>query len=185
MDFVKKKLTDIRNHQTCKEFLTKTEKNFKKSKGYRFIDIFGKNMVSTSGKDWFEQRNIFNPVFSLEEHLRFVFDVSLNFGNVFSNKILSKEVNDFECSKNLKNLTLDVISTVAFGYDLHAVEEKKISEFEKSEIPNGVTMNLKDSLHLSLQGLVFNFLFGETIFSLLPFSRTKQCYNVRDSYFQI
>lgn len=158
----------------AKEICSKKEKNFVKTKMYRLIEIFGKNIVTLSGKEWAKQRNLFNPLFSIDEHLNSVVDASVEYTNrMIQHRMHGKEI-DFSLKRDLHDLALDVVSSVAFGYDISATNDKKLDDLKKQGLPEGVDLTLKESLELSIQALIYNLILGEKILKLLPFQKTKK-----------
>jgi hypothetical protein len=83
------------------------------------------------------------------------------------------------CVKNsFKNFTLDIIGSAAFGYEMNALKDWKLSNFPKSEIPEGVSMTLSESLQTILNAAVFYYLFGRKILKWLPFDWARKLENV-------
>lgn len=141
------------------------------------LDLFGTNILTSNGESWERHRRILGPQFSIEKHLRKIHDASVSHAHTMF-KMWEKN-NYIVCAKeSLKNFTLDIIGSAAFGYETNTLKGWELSDFPKSEIPEGVSMTLSQSLKTIINAAVFYYIFGRNILKWIPFDWARNLENV-------
>lgn len=153
--------------------ITKSKIFYKPSEFYGVLELFGSNILTSNEEIWERHRKIVGPHFTLEKHLRKIHEASISHAHTMFEVWENEKL--FVCVKNsFKNYTLDIIGSAAFGYEMGALKEWKLSNFPKSEIPEGVSMTLSESLQTILSAAVIYYLFGRNFLKWLPFQFARK-----------
>src|SRR5690606_7460344 len=120
--------TFSRDPQLIKEVAITKHKLFPKPpEAYGVLDLFGSNILTSNGEYWEKHRRIVGPHFSVEKHLRKIHEASVTHAKTMLS-LWEKEHNLVTVKDYLQHFTLDVIGSAAFGYELHALLNMKLSD---------------------------------------------------------
>jgi cytochrome P450 len=156
--------------------ITKYKSIKKPSELYGVLELYGPNILTSNFEVWEKHRRLVGPHFTLEKHLRKVHSASVKHAHTMF-QIWEKEGLEVCAKESLSNYALDVIGSAAFGYEIHAQKNVKLSDYSKDEIPEGVTMTLAKCLKHILNSAVAYLLLGKTVLHSLPFKLTKDLIN--------
>jgi cytochrome P450 len=155
--------------QLCVSQYTK----FRKAKSYENAKVvLGEGLVTSEANLWKMHRSIINPIFSEHNINRML--VQMHDLCEDSMKAWSDSDSGFtmDFSEQISELTLRVISSVAFG----------ITDYNKIDRVASIWNSTSSAFSKYFLG---SLLLGESIFKRLPLSRTTQMYKQRDELFQI
>lgn len=151
-----------------KDLLVKNDKNLKKTYDYDPLKPLGENLIISEGETWKKQRVAFNPFFTQDNQCEYIGKMTLEKLDIFTKHWFQKDSNEIDIRNALNNLILDIISETAFGYNTHAIEEKKFKDFKKEEIPSGVTQTLSSALLKAIPLSLLISIFGRNLPKLFP-----------------
>lgn len=132
---------------------------------YEVFDYYGPNILSSNGKEWETIRKMLNPVFTLQQHLEMVAEASVRHTKTFL-KFYSGEI---EPTKVMSRLTLDVIGSVLFGYEVGALTEQDMFVSNKQNSPNNATLSMRYIFDNLLVASIVHFFFGRSM-NYIPIS---------------
>jgi len=137
--------------------------------GYKLIDLYGPNIVTTIGDEWLKHRTLCNPAFS-ESNNRMVVESTLELvENLFGRweRNINKDQGKVNISQDTTSLTLGVIGMAGFGEDMKGMfseGERQDGEMPSADIA-GVTPTLRQCMFVLSQHLVLRLLLPRFLFS--------------------
>lgn len=149
--------------------ISKRQQVEKPVKGYKLLDIYGSNIVTTNGSEWVKHRTLCNPAFS-ESNNRMVVTATLDLvEDLFAkwDRNIKNDQGKTNISQDTTALTLGVIGTAGFGEEmkgLFAENEKQDGNMPQGDISN-VTPTLRQCMvvlseHLFVRLMLPKFVFG-------------------------
>ena len=156
----------LNNPDAIEEVLNHRERFPKRVHDYQVLNIFGKNLISTEGKEWRAHRKVTSPGFS-DHNNRLMFKESIRqahgmirhwFKGGTENSTLTLNT----IPQDTMRTTLNAISAVAFGVRMLWPGEKLDESVEADgfmyypdESTKGHTMSLQASVEICLRDLFF------------------------------
>lgn len=150
-----------------KEVLIKNKNNIcKPNEYYEVFDYFGSNILTKNGREWESIRKMMNPLFTLNKHLEMVVETSIRHTNTFLNNYKGY----IEPVQLMKRLSLDVIGSILFGYEVNALSEqsKYVKDSVFKNVPKDVKFTMKYIFENMLISSVVYYMFGNIV-DYLPF----------------
>lgn len=138
-------------------------------KGYKLLDLYGSNIVTTVKQEWLKHRTLCNPAFS-ESNNRMVVESTLQLvEDLFGRWERSLKDNQatINISQDTTSLTLGVIGMAGFGEDMKgmfAEGERQDGEMPTSDITN-VTPTLRQCMFVLSQHLVMRMMLPRFLFT--------------------
>ncbi|KAG9241962.1 cytochrome P450 monooxygenase-like protein [Calycina marina] len=173
--------------------ITKRREAFPKPiEAYGFLDIFGRNVVTTEGIEWKEHRKITSPSFN-EKNNAMVFKEACSQAQAMLRKWSSEEGNTStiqDAGKDIMKLTLHVISSVGFGKSLFWPGEKPAEARSSDETlccndaTDGHSMSFEHTLTTLLDRLFFVLLTPKWLLKRLPIQGAREAHEAFDNWSQ-
>ncbi|KAL0490076.1 cytochrome P450 [Acrasis kona] len=148
----------VSSAELIKEVVVKNQKDYPKpSEGYKILELYGPNIVSTNDDVWKNHRAIADPAFA-EKHFHF-----LVADTVGSSKLLFERWNkeglgsgrlNTNPDRDMTDITLDVIGKVNFGYDLQVFNENRTFDKNKHEMSFFESLSIAATYGLLVRGRV-------------------------------
>jgi cytochrome P450 len=151
--------TSVRSVALIKEVLVKKKAHLiKPTEYYKIFDYYGPNILSSNGKEWEVMRKMLNPVFTVEKHLEMIVHASFEHTNTFI-KLYHGAI---EPAKVMSRLTLDVIGSTLFGYDVGALTEhtEKYAKHDNPDVPKDAQFTMRYIFENLLISSIGNYFLG-------------------------
>ncbi|KAJ3032181.1 UNVERIFIED_CONTAM: hypothetical protein HDU68_000020 [Siphonaria sp. JEL0065] len=173
----------IGDSSLCREVLATRSKEFGKI-DYSALNVFGKNIVTTEGKEWRKHRRIAAPAFSEENNL-LVHETTISLAErMFSawqqESIHGPNMLQVDVSNNMTEFALSVFSSAGLGIDIPWHTEAD----SIAALTNGHKLTFKKSLEIVLEKFFIR-LMCPTMLENLPLAvlqNTKSGYQEFDQY---
>ncbi|KAI0020085.1 cytochrome P450 [Xylariomycetidae sp. FL0641] len=159
---------------------------------YSILSLFGENLVTSEGAVWKMHRKVVSPSFN-ETNAALVFKASIQQAQGMlaswdrrkvTNKIKSVE-------QDTMTLALNVIGYVGFGVrflwdkeTLPADTDPKMVKYASLDVPEGHTLNFKESIAKTLEYLLIILMVPPALLGWIPMKAVKAAKRARDNYLQ-
>ncbi|RFU25289.1 hypothetical protein B7463_g11045, partial [Scytalidium lignicola] len=176
----------VANAEATHQITSRREAFPKPLESYKFLDLFGRNVVTTEGAEWKLHRKISCPSFN-EKNNALVFAESVRQAQGMLRKWMGPDykgnVTVEEVPLDTMRVTLHIISRVGFGVQLlwpgeqaDGNQTSKDASYSSHIPPPGHTMSFEESLKILLEKLILVLIIPRILLKYLPFDATKKAY---------